>query len=167
MRFFSASIRDTAGPSLLESTARLFTASVVSHLPANKTLTLKFFIPNSPSWSAIRPAQDEVLKFYPSKLKKRTEKIPSLSAPCTTFPQATINPQQQNALLLKDPTNISPQHKGRPASSFACSQLCSIAPSLSPRPEFTSTWRTWMRPRIRTLTWRMLPMIRRFCGAWI
>lgn len=33
-----------------------------SHLPANKTLTLKFFIPNSPSLSAIRPAQNEVLE---------------------------------------------------------------------------------------------------------
>ncbi|KAJ6001538.1 hypothetical protein N7522_006765 [Penicillium canescens] len=53
---FLSSIRDTAGPSLLESTARLFTASMFSHLPANKTLTLKFFIPNSPSLSAIRPA---------------------------------------------------------------------------------------------------------------
>ncbi|KAJ6013128.1 hypothetical protein N7522_003483 [Penicillium canescens] len=58
---FLASIRDTAGPSLLESTARLFTAAVVSYLPANKTLDLKFYIPNSPSWSAIRPAQAEVL----------------------------------------------------------------------------------------------------------
>ena len=59
---FLSSIRDTAGPSLLESTARLFTASMFSHLPANKTLTLKFFIPNSPSLSAIRPAQNEVLE---------------------------------------------------------------------------------------------------------
>ncbi|KAJ5504330.1 hypothetical protein N7463_007204 [Penicillium fimorum] len=58
---FLSSIRDTAGSSLLESTARLFTASIVPHLPANKTLTLKFFIPKSPSWSAIRPAQAEVL----------------------------------------------------------------------------------------------------------
>jgi hypothetical protein len=59
---FLSSIRDTAGPSLLESTARLFTTSMFSHLPANKTLTLKFFIPKSPSWSAIRPAQNEVLE---------------------------------------------------------------------------------------------------------
>lgn len=59
---FLSSIRDLAGPSLLESTARLFTASMFSHLPANKTLTLKFFIPNSPSLSAIRPAQNEVLE---------------------------------------------------------------------------------------------------------
>jgi hypothetical protein len=59
---FLGSIRDTAGPSLLESTARLFTASIFSHLPANKTLTLKFFIPNSPSLSAVRPAQNEVLE---------------------------------------------------------------------------------------------------------
>ncbi|KAJ5371702.1 hypothetical protein N7517_003708 [Penicillium concentricum] len=58
---FLNSIRDI-GSSLLESTARLFTASIVSHLPANKTLTLKFFIPKSPSWSAIRLAQTEVLE---------------------------------------------------------------------------------------------------------
>lgn len=59
---FLSHIRDTAGFSLLESTARLFTASVLSHLPANKTLTLKFFIPKSNSWSAIGPAQNEVLE---------------------------------------------------------------------------------------------------------
>ncbi|CAG8356789.1 unnamed protein product [Penicillium salamii] len=59
---FLSSIHDTIGSSLLESTARLFTASLVSHLPAKKTLTLKFFVPKSPSWSAIRPAQAEVLE---------------------------------------------------------------------------------------------------------
>lgn len=59
---FLSSIRDTAEPSLLESTARLFTASIVSHLPANKTLTLKFFIPKSPTWAAIRRAQTEVIE---------------------------------------------------------------------------------------------------------
>ncbi|KAJ5823214.1 hypothetical protein N7447_005554 [Penicillium robsamsonii] len=59
---FLSSIRDTAGSPLLESTARLFTASIVSHLPANKTLTLKFFIPKSSSWSAIHSAQTEVLE---------------------------------------------------------------------------------------------------------
>lgn len=58
---FLSHIRDTAGFSL-ESTARLFTASVLSHLPANKTLTLKFFIPKSNSWSTIGPAQNEVLE---------------------------------------------------------------------------------------------------------
>ncbi|CAG8274342.1 unnamed protein product [Penicillium salamii] len=59
---FLSHIRDTAGFSLLESTARLFTASVLSHLPANKILTLKLFIPKSNSWSAIGPAQNEVLE---------------------------------------------------------------------------------------------------------
>ncbi|KAJ5427319.1 hypothetical protein N7465_002389 [Penicillium sp. CMV-2018d] len=59
---FLSSVRHTAGPSLLESTARLFTASIISNLPANKTLTLKFFIPNSPSLSVIRPAQNVVLE---------------------------------------------------------------------------------------------------------
>jgi hypothetical protein len=64
---FLSSIRDTAGSSLLESTARLFTASIVSHLPANKTLTLKFFIPKSPTWAAIRPAQTEVIEVLSSQ----------------------------------------------------------------------------------------------------
>lgn len=59
---FLSSIRDTAGSSLLESTARLFTASIVPHLPANKTLTLKFIIPKSHSWTAIGPAQTEFIE---------------------------------------------------------------------------------------------------------
>ncbi|KAJ5816528.1 hypothetical protein N7447_008761 [Penicillium robsamsonii] len=67
---FLSSIRDTAGSSLLEGTARLFTASVVSHLPANETLTLKFFIPKSPTWAAIRPAQSEVIKALSSQSAK-------------------------------------------------------------------------------------------------
>ncbi|KAJ5987934.1 hypothetical protein N7481_003144 [Penicillium waksmanii] len=64
---FLSSIRDTAGSSLLESTARLFTASIVPHLQANKTLTLKFFIPKSPTWTAIRPARTEVIEALSSE----------------------------------------------------------------------------------------------------
>lgn len=59
---FLSSIHDTAGSSLLESTARLFTSSIVSHLPANKTLTLKFLIPKSPTWTAIGSTQTEVIE---------------------------------------------------------------------------------------------------------
>ncbi|KAJ5110622.1 hypothetical protein N7532_001157 [Penicillium argentinense] len=70
---FLSSVHDTAGPSLLESTARLFTASMFSHLPANKTLTLKFFIPKSPSWSAIRPGQNEVLEILSQQTQEDRE----------------------------------------------------------------------------------------------
>ncbi|CAG7924826.1 unnamed protein product [Penicillium olsonii] len=45
-------------------TVRLFTASIVSYLPANKIFNFKFCIPNSHSWSAIRPAQTEALSYY-------------------------------------------------------------------------------------------------------
>lgn len=58
---FLSHIRDEGGSSILEDTARLFTASIVSNLPVNKTVTLKFFIPSSNSWSAIKPAQNDVL----------------------------------------------------------------------------------------------------------
>ncbi|KAJ5834451.1 hypothetical protein N7447_000477 [Penicillium robsamsonii] len=64
---FLGSIRDIAGSTLLESTARLFTASIVSRLPANKTITFKFFIPKSPTWAAIRPAQSEVIEVLSSQ----------------------------------------------------------------------------------------------------
>ncbi|QKX52954.1 uncharacterized protein TRUGW13939_00025 [Talaromyces rugulosus] len=67
---FLSSIRDTAGLSLLESTAHLFTASMFSHLPANKTLTLKFIIPNSSSLSAICPTQNEVLEILSGKTQE-------------------------------------------------------------------------------------------------
>ncbi|KAJ5294893.1 hypothetical protein N7508_009714 [Penicillium antarcticum] len=73
---FLGAIRDTAGPSLLESTARLFTMSIFSHLPANKTLTLKFFIPKSPSWSAIRPAQNEVLEILSQQTQEEDRENP-------------------------------------------------------------------------------------------
>ncbi|KAJ6087107.1 hypothetical protein N7467_006021 [Penicillium canescens] len=64
---FLSSIRDTAGPSLLESTARLFTTSMFSHLPANKTLTLKFFILKSPSWRRSTPTAKRITPQEPEK----------------------------------------------------------------------------------------------------
>jgi hypothetical protein len=83
---FLSSIRDTAGSSLLESTARLFTASIVSHLPANKTLTLKFFIPKSPSWSAVRPAQTEVLEVQSLQTQGGNRENPFPIGALHTFP---------------------------------------------------------------------------------
>jgi hypothetical protein len=70
----------------LESTARLFTASIVSHLPANKTLTLKFFIPKSPSWSAIRPAQTEVLEVQSLQTQGGDRENPFPIGALHTFP---------------------------------------------------------------------------------
>ncbi|KAJ5363041.1 hypothetical protein N7541_003885 [Penicillium brevicompactum] len=74
---FLSSIRDTERLSLLQCTARLFTASISSHLPANKSLNLKFFIPDSLSFSANRFAQNEGLKI----LSKQTEEDPENSFP--------------------------------------------------------------------------------------
>lgn len=61
----------------MQCTTRLFTASISSHLPANKSLNLKFFIPNSLSFSAIHLAQYEVLKI----LSEQTEEDPENSFP--------------------------------------------------------------------------------------
>lgn len=102
---FLSSLRDTEGPSLLESTARLFTASIVSHLPVNKTLTLKFSIPNSPSWSSIRPAQTEYLSH---QTQERDQENPFPIGALHTFsagdeqpPTAhRITPQQPEDTLL-------------------------------------------------------------------
>lgn len=58
---FLSLLHDTAVAPLLESTARLFTAAIASHLSTNKTLTFKFSVPDSPSWSSIRPAQTKLL----------------------------------------------------------------------------------------------------------
>ncbi|KAJ5213531.1 hypothetical protein N7449_000700 [Penicillium cf. viridicatum] len=77
---FLSHIRDAEGSSILESTARLFTASMVSNLPANKTLTLKFFIPKSNSWSAIRPAQNEVLEILSQQNEENRENPFSIGA---------------------------------------------------------------------------------------
>ncbi|KAF7519657.1 hypothetical protein PCG10_009823 [Penicillium crustosum] len=77
---FLSHIRDTEGSSILESTALLFTASMVSNLPANKTLTLKFFIPKSNSWSAIRPAQNEVLEILSQRNEENRENPFSIGA---------------------------------------------------------------------------------------
>lgn len=52
---FLSHIQSPAALSLLESTARLLTAALVSHLPAPKTLTFKFHIPESNDWAAILP----------------------------------------------------------------------------------------------------------------
>ncbi|CAI7600222.1 unnamed protein product [Penicillium palitans] len=77
---FLSHIRDAEGSSILESTALLFTASMVSNIPANKTLTLKFFIPKSNSWSAIRPAQNEVLKILSQRNEENRENPFSIGA---------------------------------------------------------------------------------------
>lgn len=73
---FLSHIRDAAGSSVLESTARNFTASMVPNLPANKTLTLKFFIPESNSWSAIRSAQNEVLEILSQQNEEANQENP-------------------------------------------------------------------------------------------
>ncbi|KAL3476932.1 hypothetical protein BJX99DRAFT_227192 [Aspergillus californicus] len=52
---FLSHLREDETPALLEATARLFTSSLMSHLPT-KTLNLKFWIPETNSWSAILPA---------------------------------------------------------------------------------------------------------------
>ncbi|KAJ9484750.1 hypothetical protein VN97_g8621 [Penicillium thymicola] len=116
---------------------------------------MRFFSPPS---AIHRPSAPPKLKFYPTEPKKGTKKIPFPSGPYT-LPQPTNNPPPHIASPPNNPTNISPQRKGKPARHFVCSQLRSIAPSLSPRPEFTSTWRTSMRPGIRTLTWRYVVVV--------
>ncbi|KAI9370922.1 hypothetical protein BJX61DRAFT_535234 [Aspergillus egyptiacus] len=60
---FLSHLPETAAPALLASTARLFTAALLSHLPAptTKTVTFHFAIPDSPSWSAIQAAHDKLL----------------------------------------------------------------------------------------------------------
>jgi len=73
---FLSHIRDAAGSSILESTARNFTASMVSNLPANKTLTFKFFVPKSNSWSAIRSAQNEVLEILSQQNEQVNQENP-------------------------------------------------------------------------------------------
>ncbi|KAJ5090742.1 hypothetical protein N7532_009426 [Penicillium argentinense] len=99
---FLSSIRDAAGPSLLESTAHLFTASMFSHLPANKTLTLKFFIPKSPS----------------CKTKKRTEKILFPSAPCTKFPAGDDQPPTAKRISPQKPEKYIINSKGKSCDLF-------------------------------------------------
>ncbi|KAL2869905.1 uncharacterized protein BJX67DRAFT_378950 [Aspergillus lucknowensis] len=51
---------------LLERTARLFTAALISHLPPSKTVNLHFHIPASasPFWSAIHPAHRAALALH-------------------------------------------------------------------------------------------------------
>ncbi|KAJ5782358.1 hypothetical protein N7457_004132 [Penicillium paradoxum] len=53
---FLSHLRNTPESSLLKSTARLFTAALLSNLPAQTTVNLTFSIPESMSWSAIHPA---------------------------------------------------------------------------------------------------------------
>ncbi|KAL4939668.1 hypothetical protein BDV06DRAFT_224784 [Aspergillus oleicola] len=53
---FLSRLPDTVASDILETTARLFTAALVSHLLTSKTVTLKFCIPDSNSWFAILPA---------------------------------------------------------------------------------------------------------------
>ena len=61
---FLSHIRDTAGSSFLESTVRLFTASILTSLPVKRIFTFKFVIPKSnlTRWSVICPTRNEILK---------------------------------------------------------------------------------------------------------
>ncbi|KGO58340.1 hypothetical protein PEX2_068500 [Penicillium expansum] len=100
---FLSSIRDTAELSLLESTARLFTTSMFSHLPANKTLILKFFIPKSPSWSAIRSAQDEVLEILSQQTQGRGPRKSLPYRRSTQYPACDDQTPTANRITPQDP----------------------------------------------------------------
>lgn len=60
---FLSHLDDTSATPLLESTARLFCSALQSHLPAPKSMNLKFCIPESHSnpWSGIRAAYNSVI----------------------------------------------------------------------------------------------------------
>ncbi|KAL4962426.1 uncharacterized protein BDV14DRAFT_202761 [Aspergillus stella-maris] len=53
---------------LLQSTARLFTAALVPHLPPSKSITFKFCIPETDSWAAILPAQTKAFGEHSNKI---------------------------------------------------------------------------------------------------
>ena len=59
---FLSHLRGDSAEALLESTARLFTAALVAHLPPAKTLHLELRIPASDAWSAILPAHRDALR---------------------------------------------------------------------------------------------------------
>ncbi|KAL2813079.1 hypothetical protein BDW59DRAFT_154982 [Aspergillus cavernicola] len=63
---FLSHLQETEIPALLESTARLFTSSLVPHLRPRTTLNLKFYIPESNSWSTILPAYHNALSHQPT-----------------------------------------------------------------------------------------------------
>lgn len=62
---FLGHLSSAAAPALVDSTARLFTTALLSHLSVlkkkKKKLTLKFSIPEINAWSAIRPAYHNTL----------------------------------------------------------------------------------------------------------
>ncbi|KAA8651046.1 hypothetical protein EYZ11_003783 [Aspergillus tanneri] len=97
---FLSHLRDTAGPSLLESTARLFIALIVSHLPANKALTLKFSIPGSPSWFSIRTAQIEVLSH---QTQDGDQENPFPIGAMHTFSAGDVQPPTAHRITLQQP----------------------------------------------------------------
>ncbi|KAL2814511.1 hypothetical protein BDW59DRAFT_177938 [Aspergillus cavernicola] len=60
---FLSHLQETKIPALLESTARPFISSLIPHLRPRTTLNLKFYIPESTSWSAILPAYHNSLSY--------------------------------------------------------------------------------------------------------
>ncbi|KAL4757259.1 uncharacterized protein BDW70DRAFT_163736 [Aspergillus foveolatus] len=47
---------------LLKATGRLFSSSLLFRLPSQQTIDPKFFIPESTSWSSIRPANSHLIQ---------------------------------------------------------------------------------------------------------
>jgi hypothetical protein len=116
---FLSSIRDTAGPSLLENTARLFTTSMFSHLPANKTLTLKFFIPKSPSWSAIRPAQTEVLEILSQQTQEEDQENPFPIGALHNIPAGDDQPPTAKRITPQEPEKYIITAQGKSCELFS------------------------------------------------
>ncbi|KAL4783535.1 hypothetical protein BJX76DRAFT_329638 [Aspergillus varians] len=103
----------SAASSLLESAARLLTAALVSHLPASKTLTLQFHIPESNNWSAILPA-------HRAAVGQQTTDLPI--GALHTFPRGIDQPpvtRRVSPQLRSDALNTAQRQLDEPYRVFA------------------------------------------------
>ncbi|KAL2828495.1 hypothetical protein BDW59DRAFT_178849 [Aspergillus cavernicola] len=110
---FLSHLPDITTLALIESTARLFTAAFLYHLPAPKRVNFKFTVPESTSWSAILPAHHNALTNHQTKFPLGARHIFS-SDPGTNEPPAAhrVTPQSSDGMIeavssnLKDPYTV-------------------------------------------------------------
>jgi hypothetical protein len=139
---------------LLKATARLFSSSLLFHLPSHKTINLKFFIPDSTSWSSIRPAHSHLIQTliapFPVGARHTITVAGSSSEIHRIYPQYLTDTVGAAERMLTNPCRILAVVLDRPnfveeaGVYFYMSEYTSsvdIPPEMEPQPDDTEVWR--------------------------
>ncbi|KAL4813742.1 hypothetical protein BDW67DRAFT_177578 [Aspergillus spinulosporus] len=138
---------------LLKATARLFSSSLLFHLPSRQTINLKFYIPESTSLSSIRPAHNHLQALttpFPVGARHTVPVTGSSSKIHRIYPQyqsdtvgaakcMLISPYRMFTVVLDRPNFVEEADVYFYMSEYAPS--VDLPPEAQPHPDDTEVWR--------------------------